>query len=260
MMNYIDKVALLIEESKKYSFNNNCYTAAHGTYSRASPQLQAWIAECEDFIIINYGLESAPYRVYARFGIRNMHGNYQDKFDHHKDIIVSALEACLRIEPKGLKLAVQENKAVNTSQVFIVHGHDEEVKTKVARFVERLGFEAIILHEQASSGNTIIEKIEAYSDVGFGIVLYTACDLGGKSAVTPELKARARQNVVFEHGYLIGKIGRGKVCALVKGDIETPTDISGVVYVTMDNANAWHIEIAKELRRAGYNIDMNKVF
>lgn len=152
-----------------------------------------------------------------------------------------------------------EKIELNKSQVFIVHGHDEEAKTKTARFVENLGFEAIILHEQASSSKTIIEKIEEYSNVGFGIVLYTPCDVGAKNIDNPNLKTRARQNVIFEHGFLIGKIGRNNVCAIVKGAIETPNDISGVVYVSMDSADAWKYTIAKELKKAGYAVDMNKI-
>lgn len=149
------------------------------------------------------------------------------------------------------------NDIKNTSQVFIVHGHDETAEIKTARFIERLGLTPIILHEQSSGGKTIIEKIERYSNVGFGIVLYTSCDVGGKN--DSDLKARARQNVVFEHGYLIGKIGRENVCALIKGDIELPNDISGVVYVSMDESNAWHFKIAKELINAGYKVDVNKL-
>lgn len=148
---------------------------------------------------------------------------------------------------------------LDKSQVFIVHGHDDEAKSKTARFVEKLGFEVIILHEQASSSMSIIEKIEEYSNVGFGIVLYTPCDIGGKQIEKPELKSRARQNVVFEHGFLIGKIKRENVCALVKGDVELPNDISGVVYVQMDNADSWKYTIAKEMKASGYNVDMNKI-
>ncbi len=144
-------------------------------------------------------------------------------------------------------------------KVFIVHGHDEEAKSKTARFIEKLGFSPIILHEQASSSKTIIEKIEEYSNVGFGIILYTPCDIGGKKNEKPILKSRARQNVVFEHGFLIGKIGRSNVCALVKDNVETPNDISGVVYIKMDEYNAWQFQIAKELKKAGYEFDMNKV-
>ena len=84
------------------------------------------------------------------------------------------------------------------TRVFIVHGHDESVQNKAARFVEKFGFEAIILHEKASSGRTIIEKIEHYSDVGFAIVLYTPDDVGNVKSEAENLNVRARQNVVFE--------------------------------------------------------------
>lgn len=146
---------------------------------------------------------------------------------------------------------------VDKTQVFIVHGHDEAAKYEVARFIERLDLHPIILHEQASSGKTIIEKIEEYTNVGFGIVLYTECDLGAKKGEEDRLRFRARQNVVFEHGFLIGKIGRKNVCALVKGDVETPGDITGVVYVSMQSD--WKLALAKELRNSGYEVDMNKV-
>lgn len=140
-----------------------------------------------------------------------------------------------------------------------MHGHDPGAKYAVARFVEKIGLEAIILHEQASSGNTIIEKIEANSNVGFGIVLYTPCDLGASQEEKELLKPRARQNVVFEHGYLMGKIGRENVCALVKGDIEKPTDIAGVVYISMDEGGGWKLAVAKEMKKSGYDVDLNKI-
>jgi predicted nucleotide-binding protein len=154
---------------------------------------------------------------------------------------------------------INNSKVFSKTEVFIVHGHDETAKIKTARFIEKLGFTPIILHEQSSSGRTIIEKIEQYSNVGFGIVLYTPCDLGCKRSNEQSLKPRARQNVIFEHGYLIGKIGRENVCALFKDDVEIPNDISGVVYVKMDEDDAWHLKIAKELKSSGYEVDMNKL-
>ena len=131
-----------------------------------------------------------------------------------------------------------ERKAMS-NKIFIVHGHDNAAIQEMARTLEKGGFEAIILHEQPDSGLTIIEKIERYADVDFAVVLYTECDLGrAKEMDQKDEKYRARQNVVFEHGYLIGKLGREHVCALVRGNVETPGDISGVVYVSMDSAGA----------------------
>lgn len=151
-----------------------------------------------------------------------------------------------------------EEKGIS-NKVFIVHGHDNGAKQEVARFLEKLGLEPIILHEQTSGQKTIIEKIEEFAgQVGFGIILYTACDVGGKDK--DSLQSRARQNVVFEHGYLIGLLGRNRVCPLVKGNVETPGDISGVVYTPMDDAGSWHLPLAKELKAAGYEIDFNKLY
>lgn len=156
-----------------------------------------------------------------------------------------------------VKAISRERPVTDKSKVFIVHGRDDLAKVSAARFIEKLGLSAVILHEQASGGKTIIEKIEEHTNVGFAIVLYTPCDAGGLAGDSP--KPRARQNVVFEHGYLIAKLGRRNVCALIKNGVEVPNDINGVIYVPLDDHGAWKIEIAKELRNAGYDIDMNKV-
>ena len=160
------------------------------------------------------------------------------------------------LQPKTPQ-AVQNNVPRNKRKVFIVHGRDNEAKFEVSRFIENLGLEPIILHEQASLGKTIIEKIEHYAnDADFAIILYTPCDNGRgihESNVAP--KNRARQNVIFEHGYLMSKLGRENVCALVKGDIETPNDISGVVYINLDPYEGWKRAVSKELESCGYTIN-----
>lgn len=157
------------------------------------------------------------------------------------------------------KNSTEKFKESESTRVFIVHGHDESAQNKAARFVEKLGFEAIILHEKASSGRTIIEKIEHYSDVGFAIILYTPDDVGNVKSEPDNLNVRARQNVVFEHGYLIGRLGRQNVSALVDGKLELPNDISGVVYISLDEGSAWQLQLAKEMKQSGYKIDMNKL-
>ena len=255
-----DKLNELITEANHHTFNNNCYTSNTGTYCRPGVELQVWIADSEHFIFTYHGKDSVPGRLYSQFNSSMLEGYYQDEFDKQVNIVISALKVCLRIDPKIEQTAKSNvNVKLNKSRIFIVHGHDETSKIKTARFVEKLGFEAIILHEQASSSATIIEKIEANCNVGFGIILYTPCDIGGKNTSDPKLKLRARQNVVFEHGFLIGNIGRSNVCALVKGDVETPNDISGVVYVQMDDSDAWCYKVAKELKKAGYPVDLNKI-
>jgi predicted nucleotide-binding protein len=140
-------------------------------------------------------------------------------------------------------------------KVFIVHGHDDGSRESVARYLERLGFEVIILHEQASRGKTIIEKIEEHGEVGFAVVLLTADDVGGKDVGT--LKPRARQNVILELGYFIARLSRSRVCALKRGDVEVPSDFGGVVYTEFDDNGGWKTSLGKELEAAGFAIDWN---
>lgn len=145
---------------------------------------------------------------------------------------------------------------VLNNKIFIVHGHG--ALQTVARFLEKNDFEAIILHEQANNGRTIIEKIEKNSDVGFAVVLLTPDDIG-RALSDLEDKPRARQNVILELGYFIGKLGRERVCALKTTELEIPSDFGGVVYTEMDRHEAWKFSLAKELKAAGYFIDMNKM-
>lgn len=142
-------------------------------------------------------------------------------------------------------------------KVFVVHGHDDAAKESMARFLERIGFETVILHEQASGNRTVIEKIEAHSDVGFAVVLLTPDDVGG--AIGGENQPRARQNVILELGYFVGKLGRSRVAVFRKGDVEVPSDFGGVVYVPLDGGGAWKQALASELQEAGFEIDWNKI-
>ncbi|QWG20701.1 nucleotide-binding protein [Bradyrhizobium sediminis] len=142
-------------------------------------------------------------------------------------------------------------------KVFIVHGHDEGVREAVARFLEKIGFEAVILHEKANQGRTVIEKVEAHSDVGFAVILLTPDDEGCVKGGTPA--PRVRQNVLLELGYFIGKLGRPRVCTLKVGDPEIPSDWRGVIDESFDRGGGWRQTLSRELEAAGYEIDWNKV-
>lgn len=90
------------------------------------------------------------------------------------------------------------------------------------------------------------------------LVLYTECDIGRDKNSNKE-RYRARQNVVFEHGYLIGRLSLERVAAFVKGDVETPGDISGIVYTKMDSSGAWKQELVREMKAIGLDADFNKL-
>ena len=127
-------------------------------------------------------------------------------------------------------------------KVFVVHGHDEAAREAVARFLEQLELEAVVLREEPDKGRTIIEKFEhCAADVSFAVVLLTPDDLGG-ATTAPAQVARARQNVIFELGYFVGKLGRGRACLLRKGEVEIPSDLYGVIYKDMDATEGWKLK------------------
>ncbi len=144
----------------------------------------------------------------------------------------------------------------NCNSVFLVHGHDVSAKETTARFLEKLGLEVIILHEQASEGRTIIEKFEAHAKVGFAVVLLTPDDIGASATSPNELSGRARQNVILELGYFTGKLGRRRVCGLFKPGVEVPSDMHGVLFLELDNQGGWKTKIAQELVTAEMKIDL----
>jgi predicted nucleotide-binding protein len=146
----------------------------------------------------------------------------------------------------------------NDKQVFIVHGHNEELKEKVARTIEKLNLKPVILHEQSNEGLTVIEKFEKHSNVNFAVILLTYDDFGNVKSNTEKNK-RARQNVILELGYFIGKISRKNVMPLYEKGVELPSDISGVLYTLIDETENWKFRLVKELKSAGYNVNANDI-
>lgn len=144
-----------------------------------------------------------------------------------------------------------------TNRIFVVHGHDGEARETVARYLEGIGFEPVILHEQANRSRTIIEKIEANRDVSFAVILLTPDDEGCVKGGAPE--PRARQNVLLELGYFMAHLGRENICALKRGTVEIPSDFAGVIWEAMDDNGGWKSALARELEAAGHHIDWNKV-
>ena len=171
--------------------------------------------------------------------------------------LVELLETELQLQHTGT--VAGPGPVVTGHSVFLVHGHDEAALHQVARFLESLDQEIIILREQPNRGRTIIEKFEEYGDVGFAVILLTSDDRGGpKGSPYEEQVARARQNVFLELGYFLGRLGRSRVCALHAEDVEIPSDYSGVLLVPLDSKGAWRLQLGKELKAAGLSVDMNK--
>ena len=181
---------------------------------------------------------------------------------HFTKVVQNRLTWLAKIPPLFLsKKKPEEKESIQyNNKIFIVHGHNNEVKESVARFIEKLGVEAIILHEQPNIGKTIIEKFEKYSKVGYAIILLTGDDIGGpKNNDKSTFKLRARQNVILELGYFIGLLGRQRVCALLEKGVEIPSDYDGILFVRYDESSTWKMELLRELKAIGYKIDVNQI-
>ena len=151
----------------------------------------------------------------------------------------------------------EDGGPVDSNQVFVVHGRDHGTLAEVKHVLSQLGLEPVVLQDLPNQGRTIIEKFEDYAKVGFAVVICTPDDEGKPVAEDAALIPRVRQNVLLEWGYFLGKLGRDRVCALIKGEVEVPSDYSGVLYVEMDTGGAWKLRLAGELNQAQYDIDAN---
>lgn len=194
-----------------------------------TPELKAMEVAIKDSLTRCFGEDTSAYRTYAAatdLTYSPMVFTTGQVIDYHTPIQRRVLHSIALLEQaqKSLKedladlpalegietTSALENKAVHSDRVFVVHGHDEGARESVARFLEKLGLEPIILHEQANRGRTVIEKIEGHRDVGFAVVLLTPDDQGCVEG--GQLEPRARQNVLLELGYFLGYLGRDRVC------------------------------------------------
>ena len=233
-----------------------------------APAFEAWHTKAERFLIKKYGKDSLEHKKFCDTHFAPLIWCGQDE---EEDIRISikccaeGLRSCKAVFETYLEDIAEENKTTpqvvsntlpsNMDRIFIVHGHDGELKQSVARIIEKQGIEAIILSEQANKGRTIIEKFEDYSDVGGAICLFTADDYGRAKKDEAD-NTRARQNVVLETGYFMGKLGRDHVVLLADKGIEMPSDLSGVVYT---DTGSWQFALLKELASMGYKVDLNKL-
>jgi len=218
-------------------------------------QIERWQGRVETYLCEALGQEEA--KKFSQLG--------DDIFNVFKGLsrqlgFLEALSGRLKknVSNEETEIVLTEKRIkLSNKKVFVVHGHDNEAKETVSRFIEKIDLKAIVLHEQPNEGLTIVEKFEQHADVAFAVVLLTPDDIGAPANEPDNVQKRARQNVVLELGYFLASLGRKRVCALYKGNIEIPSDYQGVLYVEMDNAGAWKNKLAQEFVRAHIDVDLS---
>jgi predicted nucleotide-binding protein len=257
---------------------------AAGAHARLSRQLEAgealarsgvgegahstWWAETKHWLEQGFGENSAKVHEFDSVGSPGFVVTSGTDFAALRREALAAQLNVLRAYVSVLKTTAESAQvqpgpqraiAASSDKVFVVHGHDDGAKHTVARYLERLGLHPVILHEQPNGGRTIIEKFEAYADVAFAVVLLTPDDRGGPAGTPRDGQMlRARQNVILELGYFLGRLGRERVCALYKEGTEIPSDFQGVLFVLMDAPGAWRLLLGRELKHVMPGIDLNK--
>jgi len=198
------------------------------------------------------GMPDSTFIESRREGLQNATGLLKSRIDEIDEEMEAADFPVS--EQKSEVLKIQDKL-----RVFLVHGQNHGLKDTIARYIEKIGLDPIILHEQPNKGKTLIEKFEAYADVGCAVVLLTADDTGSSKQAPTEVEDRARQNVVFEMGFFVGSLGRTHTIALLEKGVKKPSDIDGLVYIPLDD-DSWKLLLVRELKAAGMQVDANRAF
>ncbi len=162
---------------------------------------------------------------------------------------------------EGEQVVLDRTDQLIQQSIFVVHGYDEAMKQSIAQTLEKLGLKPLILHEQPNNGRAVIEKLMDYREKSsFAVILLSPDDLAYKVGEDPATaRYRTKQNVVFELGFFLGKLGKNRVVVIHKeaDKFETPLNFSDVLFVPFDNRDNWKFELVRELKAAGYKADAN---
>ncbi|MDO3722242.1 nucleotide-binding protein [Marinobacter sp. chi1] len=271
MESQIVLVEALIEEGENFDFQNFCFPhSSHpGEFAGAdTPEWKTFKIRALNLVSKHLSQNSpAVALAHKGAGIRTQN-NGRDKFEIVKSNFIKALQMLVETLKNDTFGELKTHNSFSNSpalsnKVFVVHGHDQGLKTDVERFLREVGLIPVVLHREADEGATIIEKFEKHSDVGFAFILLTPDEVSytvdqiGVDESQRMTEFRARPNVIFEFGYFVAMLGRNRVCCLHKGEVVVPSDLSGLIYKKVgDSIDTQAYSIIKELKAAGFEIHM----
>jgi predicted nucleotide-binding protein len=263
----ISQVEALLAEGKAFTFENFSDKEPHEAFGgQDTPEWHTWLKRSYNLVKQATRSDSAASSLASESNTVSTEGNGEESFEYAKKAMLEALRLTKSAMKEDVYGELADEKASNksaklSSKVFVVHGHDELLKTEIENFLRAHGLDPIVLHRQPDQGKTLIEKFEHHSDVGYAFVLLTPDDIAypaDQDALQDSKRKkerRARQNVILELGYFVGKLTRSRVCCLRKGDLIIPGDLGGLVYKDVSaGLDAKAYEILKELKTAGYKV------
>lgn len=264
-MEDVDKtIRSLIEEGEHFTYDNFSLKGKHGYPSSASVAWVTWTTRVAGAIGRIFSENSEAQDLLNRAKNVGVLYNGSDKFEQAKASYLGALktaQSVLSQDTFGESLIRARATGIKdlSNKVFVVHGHDDAAKSDLEILLAEMGLDPVVLHRQADGGMTIIEKFEQHADVGFAFILLTPDEVAylAAEAELPDdnrkKEFRARPNVIFEFGYFVGRLGRGRTCCLHTGNVTLPSDLSGLIYKRFErNVEEVAYSIQKELKAAGY--------
>ncbi|MBI4846302.1 MAG: nucleotide-binding protein [Candidatus Omnitrophica bacterium] len=266
----LNQIQLLMIEGNKFTFQNFCYPhAPEGKYGgKDTPRWLIWKTRSFN-LITKLSASNSPAVTLAEEAMEiHTEGFYPNNFERQKETMLEALKLTaesVKNDPFEELKKPTSKKTFTTlsSKIFVVHGHDHSLKTEVENFLINIGLEPIVLHKKPDEGQTIIEKFEKHSDVGYAFILLTPDDIAytiDQDAIEDSKRTKQKQsrpNVILEFGYFVGKLGRNRVCCIYKEGVALPSDLSGLLYKKIEKSiEEKGYEIIKELQAAGYKLQI----
>jgi predicted nucleotide-binding protein len=153
----------------------------------------------------------------------------------------------------------EREEKLDNRKVLIISGQEKEKKFALVDFLKQLGLKPVLPQEEPGPEKNLIDKFEKYSDVAFAILLLTGDDYGYPKGKPEEARPRPKQNVIFELGFLIGRLKQNNIfCALYEEGLDLPPVYQGNFFIPYDSEGLWKLFIARAMKMANVDVDMNK--
>jgi len=232
------------------------------------PEFKSWKDDAEKYLKKIYGETSSEaaafenieyYKYYLTFDLFN--GGWRENILKEKDTFQKGIKTAVfylksyeaddhvvDFEKKEQKAknkssdkaaAAPEAKKASNKKIFFVHGRNDGVKTQVADFLLKTGIKPVNINKNIGKDQPLMEKMAKHSDVKASIVLFSSA---------------AGQNVIFEAGYFIGKLGMEHTVILLEEGVETPSELNGCAFYEIDQKGKWRLEIANKLKSMNFDI------
>lgn len=258
---------ILIEQGSNFTYGNFATKGTHGYVQAFKPEWVGWVRRVTTLVPRVFAPDSGPVAMLNAANGISLLGNGEDKFHMVITYLLEVLKTCEETigndQFEELGEAGTSGPSTKSNRVFVVHGHDQMSKTELEGILQDFGLEAIVLHRKPDEGQTVIEKFEKYSDVGYAFILLTPDEVAyiKSQARLPDHERineiRARPNVIFEFGYFVGKLGRANVCCLYTGGVTLPSDVHGLLYKKFtESVKEVSHDIMKELIARGYRLSL----